>query len=548
MPPRLLPFTALLPVLCLSGSAFALDEFRFRSDMFDFDQMRNGLPADKGVPGAMYCVPTSFTNNLAYLHANGMPSMLNGANPNSHQEMTNLIFLLGVFMSTDAHTGTRGSFNTESSWVDEHTSKLVCFGSWGPSSTWSYKTIMNQFRSGSLVRMGYGRYANVNGTWFRVGGHSVTMAGHGRFDSGSQQDYFLVTDPASDDDNYGAQGQFWYEQKETSTITLNTSDYGPVTHARYTNWDGPNGNNRAMVDGMTTIKPAYAGWTAPNLDGTNFRIHFQYMPGDTAEFPMDYSFNAVGDVRDWCFDPMEFGVCWVDSSGGVHKHDVATGDETLLFTSASVRQVAIGGPNQDVYLLRTSLAFDNVTRIRRDGGATVTKALPGHALAIDVDEVTGGVVALNSNGSSTTAFDADFTTSRQETFRSLSLADPILLGGGATLFSVDSDTGDYLVAVEGGQSWTRYRKHGSLRFGVRVNVSLPGGLMAMTPGPQRTVFLQDDNRTLHVYDSSGNIRPTEFSGYQPGGAFQLVKSFRAYRPGEMLGPGWDNVLPIGDEP
>lgn len=535
----------ILGVLAAPNLTFCQAEFRYRADMFDFDQRRATLPND----GSMYCVPTSFTNNLAYLNKYGMPSMLNGTNTNSHTEMTGLIFQIGFLMGCDPADGvTHFPYEFEWDWVDDHTSKLVYFGAYGNSSTWGFNTIMNRFRDGSLVRMAYGKYANVNGTWFRVGGHSVTLGGYIR-DDGPDNDSFFVADPSSDDGNLNVQSPFIFNQKETENITLNINGIGSVTHARYTYYTGPNGNNRRVVDSMTTIHPVYAGWIAPSRAGNVFNVRFQYMPQPptTGEFPMSYSFVTTDTIQDWCFDPAEFGVCYVSSTGAVKKRSIAVADEVTILQSAAAKKVAVGGPDQDVFVLRQGATTDSVTRVARNGGPLVSFNLGRKVAAIDVGGKTGGLVALDLDLKGTTVFDRDFTASHREPLRPFTpTPPPTTIAAGAGLLSIDSRSGVYFVAEKGSQQWIQYRRFGSQRMGAPVNVSVPGGIQALMAGPQGTVFVQGTDRILRTYNADGTLRATEFSGYQAGGEFRIPKTFVMAKPELMTGPGWENLWPPED--
>lgn len=512
--------------------------------MPDYDQRRQTLPNN----GNMYCVPTSFVNICGYFQKYGMPNMLRDFNPNSHTDMTGLIFLVGFLMGTHPQDGTSASWPTEFNWIDSNTSKLVFMGAWGPSGTWGYNAIMNQFRAGALVRIGYGRYANVSGTWYRIGGHSVTMGGFGI--QGPQR-YFLVTDPARDDGDNTKQSSFLFEQKDTENFTLNTDDHGPITHARYTFWTGPNGNNRAMVDSMTAFSPVYAGWPAANLDGTRLNIQFQYMPQEptAGQFPTSYFIDTTDSIVDWCFDPSEFGVCLVNSAGQVKKVDIATEAQTTILTSAAARQVAVGGPDQDVYVLREGTFIDAVTRVPRNGDRPTTINLPGKAAAIEVDDRTGGVVALDSDLEGTSAFDADFTTFRREPLYSIAPAKPtVRIATGEGLFAIDSKTGNYMVSEVGQLGWTTYVRQGNKRIGVPISAKVTGGIQGLMAGPQDTVFVQTGANRIMTYSPNGTLKLTEFTNMVVAGPVRIPKSFTAVRPGEMTGPGWINVLPEGDNP
>lgn len=514
--------------------------------MFDLDQRRTALPNG----GNMYCVPTSFVNNLAYLRKYGMNLMTGNFNPASHDDMSALILLLGILMGTDPQEGTSGSVQTEIAWVDSRTTKLVFFGAYGPSSTWGYRTIMNTFRSGSLVRMAYGRYRNIGGEWSRQGGHSVTLGGHIRSDTNSTANAFFVADPAADEGDPNGQSNFIFQQKDTSNITLTTENHGVVTHARYTDWTGQNGDRRAVVDSMVAILPVYAGWPAVEGDATTFtiKVPWQMNPSATnADFPTQFQTTVPDSVSDWCFDPAEFAIVYVTPSGAVKRTEVSTGETTQLMQSAAARKVAVGGPDMDVFVLRDGSLFDSVTRVKRKDGALTTRTLPTNVVGIDIDDTTGGIACLEEGLGAVLAYDVDFRILTRRPLRSLSTAGPIrLIGGGAPLFSIDQSTGDYYVSSEGSSSWMNYRKASGYRAGMPTTIR--GSVKRIFPGAQGTVFVQDLGDRIHTYTQSGNPAVTDFTDMAAAGPVCIGRSFTMHRAGEMVGPGWENVLPVGNEP
>lgn len=536
-----------LAALCASTGAWALDEFKYRADMYDLDQRRTALPND----GRMYCVPASFANLCAYLNKYGMNDMTAGFNRNSHSEMSSFLLTLGILFGTHPTEGTKNSKPAETAWISSKTNKLVFFGSYGPSSSWGYRTIMNQFRAGALVRMAYGRYKLVGGEWSRKGGHSVTLAGHQRYDSGSAPNLFFVADPAADDGDWGAQGSFVFQIKETSNISLTTEDHGLVTHARYTNWVGENGDRRAVVDSMLAVLPVYAGWPAVEGDMTTFRIKvpWQMNPSATySDFPTEVEFTTTDSIVDWTFDQADFGVVYVTSTGNVKRYDIASGTTTVLMSSAAARMVAIGGPDMDVYVLREGAFFDSITKVARRNGGLKSRNLNTKVAGIDIDDTSGGIVALHSSLSAVTEFDMNFATSKTTRLVSLSLTDgaPISVGG-VPVFTIDQETGDYFVSREGNNYWDRYPKSYGVRKGYRVTYNGPT-LQRLVSGPQGVMFVQDLRGVIRTLTRAGHLVGTDFSGIQATGPFRLSRSFTMHRPGEMLGPGWYNELPVGDEP
>jgi len=514
--------------------------------MYDLDQRRDPLPND----GNMYCVPASFADVCAYLKKYGNNFATGGYSPADYDDMTNLLFTLGVIFFTDPYDGTSGSKPAEVAWIDSHTTKLVFFGSYGPSSTWSYRTIMNQFRNGALVRMAYGRYKLQSGAWNRYSGHSVALAGHQRHDSGQGPNQFFVADPAADDGDLNAQGSFIFQIKDTSDITLTTADFGVVTHARYTNWTGGGGDRRAVVDSMLAVLPVYAGWPAVEGDSTTFtiKIPWQMNPSTThQDFPTQVQFSTSDSVADWAFDQADFGVIYITPSGAVRRYDIATGVTTTLMTSAAAQKVAIGGPDMDVFVLREGVLFDSISRVARKDGRIISHSLSSKAAGFDIDDTTGGIVALSNDLKTVTEFDADFSTWKvTKLFELSTVGGTPISAGGSALFSIDQGSGDYFVSAQGSNSWVRYPKALGVRKGVRTTIR--GTVDRLVPGPQRAMFVQDSSDRIWTYTLGGLPMATDFNGMQAAGEFRVARSFTMQRAGETVGPGWINELPVGDEP
>lgn len=535
-----LPLSAALP-------ATALDEFKLRDDMYDFDQRRDDLPNN----GSMYCVPTSQTNMFRYLKRYGMTAMMGGYG-DSYSDITGFLLVMGILMGTSPSGGTgfTAACDVSTAWINSHTNKLWFGGRYGPSSDWSYRTIMNQFRAGALVRLGRGKYIPAgSGEWDRDGGHAVSMAGHNRVDSGAGTNYLFVCDPA-DDDNLNSQSPFSIVAKETVNITLDTVDHGIVTHARYTMNSGSNNNRRYMVDSMYHVLPVFAGWTLPTSDATTIRIKFPFQmnPPTHAEYPTEYAVNITENLRDWCIDPSDFSLYYLTTTGVVRHFDHATQTTTQVFNSAAARKLAIGGPNQDLFVLRVGTNNDAVTRVARRDGSLLTRTMNGHAAGIDVDDTTGGVVALAADLNSATVWGPEFGTPQVQRFRRLSSTTGTpMFSVGEPLFSIDAASGDYFVAVDGNSFIERFQKVNNLRIGqvVRPRIS---GISDLTAGPNNLLFVRTDSNVMWTLDHAGNYVSTDFSGYAVGALCRVPRNFTMHKAGEMTGSKWVDSPPVGDEP
>lgn len=108
---RMLTLLATVGLTAIASPAIAQTCWVYRPGVPDFDQKRQGLGND----GKNYCVPTSWTNWLAYYQDNGysglmgMPGIPVDWQTWSHNYVTNRIDMLGTAMGTDPFGGTAGS-------------------------------------------------------------------------------------------------------------------------------------------------------------------------------------------------------------------------------------------------------------------------------------------------------------------------------------------------------------------------------------------------------------------------------------------------------
>ena len=528
-------------------STFALDEGRFRLDTFDFDQRRNGLPGG----GNMYCVPTSFANVCAYLQKYGNPQMLLGYNPSSHSSMTTFVSYLGNLLGTDPNDGTSGAASKEFEYVDALTTKLIFFGDYGPWSSWGYKSLMNTFRSGALIQFGRGRYIPFGDMWDRDGGHALTVMGYDRRDSQFAQDKIYASDPAQDDGDNTIQSPWFYKSVATANITLHIwGQPAPTTHPRHTFNVGPSGNRRYLIDRMIIFSPMYAGWNGPTGDREEITVRIPYIPGPAGSLaPQTYSVGLNSNVRDWCFDPSGFGLVTLSDKGHLSLVDIIEETSEPLYLESAARQVAVGGPDQAIYVLLEGDTFDSIAKVPRDGGRYEVRNLPGKASAIDVDGKTGGVVALDSSHKTAIEFNAEFSQSWERPLVDvLPSASPKRGATGEGLFKIDSKSGDWFVAEVGSRSWTRYVRRSVLRFGYEVQAKLGRTIRGFGTGPQQTIFIQDDAERIYTFDWKGDAKFTDFNGMQSRGLLRLPKSFSFGKPELAVGHKWRNVNSTVEEP
>lgn len=516
-----------------------------RPDMRDYDQRRTALPGN----GGMYCVPASYTDLFKYMAAYGMP-LMDGSYGNSYNDISALMFLTGIGMGTNTDTGTTldDSWNYASNYIWGNTGYLVYQWGFGPDWDWGINTIRNGVRSGSLVRIGYGRYhfSSTQGFWVRDGGHSVIVSG---YDWSSSQKKLVVNDPWSDDGNWGTQGPFTFDVKSTSNITLTMEDYGVQTHARYTNWIGDTGNQRAVVDNMHQIMPIYAGWpTTGRSTEIVTRIPWQFQDTSVApQPPTEVRHQTVQPPVTWAYDAGQIAFYYADAKGNIYWVDALEGTETKVATIADAAELVVGGTTMDLYVLSRGSVNDKITRLDRDTLKMVSRALPSRAAALDYDAAFGGPALLNSGGTTITTYSEDLSDVRIQT-----LADPYpnpRALASQLLFKMDHQSGEAILTNEGSQYVTRYSaSSGPVRFGRRTDLrGLNSGITELMPADQGILVIQDGS-LLKTYDRTGSAVVTQLTNLPTAGKFKMTRSNYAVRAGTTSGPGWANVPPNGIDP
>jgi hypothetical protein len=538
-------FRTSLFVAALAVAAAACSQTVFsRPQMRDYDQRRNGLANN----GDMHCVPTSYVNLFKYMAAYGMPGM-DGSYGNGHTDITNFIFITGFGMGTDsAGTVFEAAWNSSILWVNYNTSKLVYHWGYGADWDWGINKIRNAVRSGSLVKIGYGRYIfNVNRShWERYSGHAVVVSGYDW--SNSNQRKIVVNDPATDDGNLGTQGSFTFETKDTSNITLTTEEHGVVTHARYTNWTGDSGNRRAVVDSMHQMLPVFAGWPADGRATEIVTVTPWIFPDTSStEIPREIRYRTAQPAVSWCYDLGEIAFFYATARGDVIRVDPLERTETTVATfTDDVADMVVGGSTMDLYILTKGLFQDKINLLDMDSLRLSSRTLPIRTNLLDFDSKFGGPAMFDTAGSSIVTYSEDLRARRRQ-----NLADSVpgrFAIAGTTLFKIDHNTGDALVVDQGGRTITRYVGDGPVRFARQTTLrGLNRGITEMMPVDQGLIVIQDGN-LLKTYNAVGAAVSTQLTNVVTTGPFKMARSMFAAKPGTMRGPKWANVLPVGNEP
>lgn len=187
---RILNLIATAGLLASAAHASGQCTSLIRSQVPDFDQRRStdffANPPVVGLDnsGSMYCVPTSWTNFMAWLanrgYTNAMGDSGNWAAASRYQLVTNRISQMGGLMSTDGEGGTDSSDAIEGlvDYLDERNVGLpaiafsyVAEGDWAPKP----QDLRSWMNMGALVCVCFGRYQQNGSEWERIGGHCMTL-------------------------------------------------------------------------------------------------------------------------------------------------------------------------------------------------------------------------------------------------------------------------------------------------------------------------------------------------------------------------------------
>ena len=175
-------------LLALAGSVQGQCIALIRSQVPDFDQRRAtdfsipvvGLPNN----GSMYCVPTSWTNYMAWLsnrgYVNAMGTSGNWAASSRYATATSRIAQMGDLMDTSADGGTSSGDAIEGlvDYLDDRNVGLPAIAySYVANDDWAPKpeNLRAWFQAGAMVCVCFGKYVRDGSEWERSGGHCMTL-------------------------------------------------------------------------------------------------------------------------------------------------------------------------------------------------------------------------------------------------------------------------------------------------------------------------------------------------------------------------------------
>ncbi len=212
--PGLLPVLAALLWLLGPGSpALAepyLDKINAIPDHTQTDPSHGGLPGG----GKAFCGPVAISNVLMWLADNGFERLA----PNSGDrkaDQINMIRILGdrEYMKTNlkSGTGTKGMVRGVTKYMKERglSYKRLEYQGWRthprsaetgqkrPRPAWLQKGVRGL--GGTFLNLGWYTYKAGTDTYYRIGGHWVTLVGYGHDGKKPNDQYLIVHDPGTKD-------------------------------------------------------------------------------------------------------------------------------------------------------------------------------------------------------------------------------------------------------------------------------------------------------------------------------------------------------------
>ena len=576
---RVLAVGAVCSTAALVSADYPVYSLRF--GVSDFDQVWDGLYEVNF--GRYHCVPTSYANIFKYLADNGLDSMSwvpSTSDPNFRVLLELELLLLGSGMGTEfdeEEGGTQGTGSLEAfEYAIHHLATrapniLMVNVFLGPETEWGTGAIQKAVASGSIVRLGYGRYKDIslsggsNPIWQRDGGHSVTLVG---YDYRNSNDKWIMVNDPSTGENEGTitQSPMMYDFKAVNNLTLNTTEYENIAHARYTTFGGTELiPQRNMIDSMHQILPVYAGWEdtwvaesgfmpqsssllsalGNNWDGRyrgdgSVRVVIPWQPTEQrGVIPSEFSFRPRENMIDWTLATGEMSAYYLTHLGRVFRVDLITGEHKLLHVIKGAKQLLEGGSTLDLYVLASDGATDKIVKLERGSNQMSSMNLPGRAVAMDYDPATGGPAVLDA--------DLHRVHSFTEDLERLTTTDipPIQSGLGKVIFKIDHRTGEFLSARQGSFDLDFFDRNSTRGSYSQHLPRLVSGITNLSPTENGLVAVQD-GRTLLTFERDGTERVTQLTGVQANGEFEIVKTFMAAKPWKMVGRGWRNIWPVTD--
>lgn len=517
-----------------SGSYISDSQFSVNfSQVPDLDQRRSTLPNN----GAMYCVPTSAMNWMAYIANHGYPNM--APFPHDWQDQSNYalgtieLSIMGTYMGTDPFDGTGGGGAMAGivGWLPDGFAVVHEYaqGFYAPS----FRQIAGLALGHALVEPVVGWYQGTPPSISRHGGHALTLT-KAIINGGSMQ--IGWRDPADDSADLNTQSTFVTQTYPVQTQVVVV-----------------NGNVRAMDKivnyGSAYLDEYFAIYALFGLTTTPEHLHLVVLRpfplANDQRPPVTYfPTGNAGPLRDITLhaDGLDYYYITGPVGGGpsaIWRFDPAAGQSTPIMSLPDAKRLVFGR-SRELYVLDGRI----IHRIDLDANPPQeTHITPDYLIdALAYDDAHDRLLALTMASRRILMFDRNLATLPAVQIP----AGPVLTGDGsvdvnpldgAILFTSSDAPAIYRMIMNplGGYSLSSFGD-GSVSHARGLNVTDHGGVIVSCDGSVR-VFTP-------VPGAGWQLDPTSpFAGLPAGDALHIPRSRTNFDPATMSGPDYVNILP-----
>lgn len=549
------------------------DGFHYKyaiSNVPDFDQIRSADSANGilGLPnnGAMYCVPTSAMNWLAYIANHGYPKVPPGpsdqwqlSGPPFHTDIyntaTSMDALLGLLMGTDPVTGTKDGPQTKAlnallngtypsqflacNFADTNVADMAHFAVDGAlvlcDVGW-YTTVRQKLDSGvkhgSITQQYEDQQIQILQSagfdvdaYFRDGGHQFTLVGADGTDNGFAT--ITIHDPAHTNDSTTLQSLFHDATFSVEPETLNMLSGGTELFSHMLNYGS------ARLDGFEVILPFF-GLTADANKITLVRSIAPFVGGQSQT--QDFQSATGGKVLDIAINPQGAKDAYIiQGDNHLWQIDTLTGKSTIFADVTSPQRVVYPDNNSDIFVLGSR----DLYRLGQDGSVQRHVSLKQPLDAIAWDGTRGELVGYAAKGRLLEYFDRDLRVVSRITL-------PAVAGdhaGGRFSISVSPQDGTLWIHRDGSPQVrhirvdVRGRAHSSM-----VSLTAVAQPMGISVDDHNVLYFCDGS-VLKAFDSAGRPVTTPLTGMRGGSTVQVLRSFHGGDPATARTLADRNVLP-----
>ena len=268
--------------------------------------------------------------------------------------------------------------------------------------------------------------------------------------------------------------------------------------------------------------------------GSSFTATFPFQLDDLVNAPVkELKIEVPGKIVDWGMDHGDMAIVVLNSDGVVSAFDLTSKASTRIASLPGAKKLLVAGAGLDVYALVDSGRTDTLVKIERKTGKQTSLSIAKGTTRLEPDPSTRGIIAVNPAAKTLLRVDEDLRGGK-------SLAAEMPDGSGE-VFLAPSGDGSVMIARTGAKLLIRVGADGSVR---RIPLAAPMDVREFRAVGNGFIMAQDGQRLLTL-DGEGRIAKSPFDGVKSAFPVRFAQSWDAIKPEDIVGRGWENVLPGG---